>query len=261
VSVRRLLGSCCVGGLLMSSGMAAAETAQAPTTVYISAAGIVVDGVSRDLGDTVISGTPTEDGCNLPSFKIAIKSTIVDTRVSLSQTAQCHVVISAVDLGSGEVAGRDETRVSGTPLIMPVAIPLISDAILEPRGQIPRSGETKFTILEQFGITAYEAQVSLSTMQDLGSGDLGDGQSRGYCYASAFPGNEIESCNIYASHHGSYIDTDVYGQFDNNLLGGPGMYLLVSHTITETGLGGFCELLEGDYPPLWSGDCQVRRHN
>jgi hypothetical protein len=211
-----------------------------------------------EVGSVVARGTLLGGFCHLASPTTLLAE--YGTAVTATFNDGCELVVTAI---------VRETADPQAPLVTsafadndPVAAAGAVDTTAEPRTKVPRSGHTKTTVTEQFGITAYEVQVDVHALQDTVTGSLSSGTFDGYCYASAFPGNYVSDCfGRMPSRRGSYVEAWGYGTFDNKVLGGPRMVLFAQHDITATGWAGRCAILEGGLPPLWSMTCQVVRHS
>ena len=250
----------------LSSFALIAAIAAAPSADAVTPSGhAFVGGVDGRLapvsvGSVVARGTLVDGLCRFPgTTSFGAEGIDRTSHITTTVTPACTMVVDA--MGPAE----DATTV-GAGVVNVLAdvdgVPGITDAALEPRTKVARKGETEFTILEQFNITAYELNLKLSALQDTNSGDISGGTLSGYCYVSGFPGNEIEACfGDTPSRGGDYAEARAWGKFDNTTVGGPEMYLHTVHIITRSSSGGLCELIEGNYPPLWRGDCKITRIN
>lgn len=215
------------------------------------------------VGDVLATGFRDAGRCVFDA-PVSIAAT-VDVAVSATVTETCALVVSTIETQSAAdttaplpgSAFVDDDPVSGSHF----AATLVGDGTSEPRVKIPRSGHTKFTVREQFNITAYEIQVNVRGQQDTKDGTLSGGTYDGTCYASAFPGNQVSDCyGRMPSRGGQYVEAWGRGDFDNVVIG-PHMVLFVQHDITKTGFAGRCDMLEGSLPPLWSTTCQILKHS
>lgn len=222
------------------------------------------------VGDLVAQGVPRDGSCHFPGTTTFGAEGLTRTmHITTLVTPTCAMVVDAI----GPVQETADAGTNDQPVEVGAGAGFhflvdpdtntgpVLDAVAEPRTKVPRKGETEFTILEQFNITAYELHLELAALQDTYTGDISDPNINGsYCYVSGFPGNQIKSCSgYYTSRGGDYAEFVARGKFDNNRVGGPEMLLETVHIITRSNSGGRCALVEGDYPPFWRGDCKISR--
>ncbi|HEX7167942.1 MAG TPA: hypothetical protein VF230_13275 [Acidimicrobiales bacterium] len=238
----------------------------------------IVDGVRKvlNVGDVVATGLVQPDGTCLYPFVIRIGAENVtsagyNTRVR--STAECDLVaiasrpVEAVldavrDPSVGPPVGVDtDDDYSGLA-------PDLSDMggcggggladCGEPRTWIRRAVQVKHTILEQFNITAYERTAVTKYEQNTYDGWMRGATATGTCYVSPFPGNYHEGCYGYVTKRsGDYVESVRYARFNNKHIG-PEMYVRTRALATATGgPAGYCEVIEGSFPPFWEDDCSI----
>ncbi len=136
----------------------------------------------------------------------------------------------------------------------------ISDASLSPSFAVynlinsnNHTGWVKYTILEQFDVTATEVYARLTYTKYHGS--VGDGRSPyAYCDHSDFPGWTIESCtSSYYPHGPDEVWIDVTGEFNHTLNIEYTQYAKWWATPSEHEFR--CELTEGSLPIFWRESC------
>jgi len=114
-------------------------------------------------------------------------------------------------------------------------------------------GSAKYTILEQFGVTATEIYESAYFSYD--STLAYPPQGTGYCYNSAFPGWIQEYCEEPSFTAVTTAELDQEGGFIN----WPTQVEYGQHTTnfitTAGGAGASCYLDFGSIPPIWSFNC------
>lgn len=125
----------------------------------------------------------------------------------------------------------------------------------------------KYTILEQFGVTATEVRLEWTWSQNevaVWSPAWIDNIDLSYCGHSAFPDWDIRSCAATAYKREStgdrhYVQATIWGDFDH--LTGPS-YEMAATAQQNNGLSGSsgdylieCWLSRGSLPPLWSPQC------
>jgi|GEM_PF-6269927 len=120
---------------------------------------------------------------------------------------------------------------------------------------------TKYTIFEQFGVTATETFLGWEYYENYTDvwGQALHGDS--YCYHSSFPGWTTRSCTDSVYKFGGNgspetLNANIWGDFDSSV--GPSYtqysYGDVSNTDGRYVYG--CYLTRGSLPYLWSGKCQ-----
>lgn len=128
-------------------------------------------------------------------------------------------------------------------------------------------GWTKYTVLEQFGVTATETYIKMSYWQDVnrrfsGSTEVGGANYvDGYCYNSGFlNGWETRDCIAYPIHNEPYTEQfDIVGEF--YYAGGYANYRQHSYAkaLNDDRFEYICYFEWGSLPNNWSQDCQGGR--
>jgi hypothetical protein len=119
----------------------------------------------------------------------------------------------------------------------------------------------KYTIFEQFNVTATESYDQMSYYQNQNSVYGGHNPS-GYCYHSGFPGWHIENCHYRWNPYGpNSVWMQGSGHYWNNNPPRPN-YTMESRVIAYSGPPGWvksCWLSQGSIPRSWGSECNGAR--
>jgi hypothetical protein len=119
---------------------------------------------------------------------------------------------------------------------------------------------SKYTILEQFGVTATEVFLGWEYMQDGNAVWAPANHDDSYCYHSGFPGWNTTLCEQQSYKMAppgiEIVHGDIYGDFYSNF--GPAYEMHSYGEATNEWNSGYkygCDLTFGSLPPLWSNRC------
>lgn len=118
-------------------------------------------------------------------------------------------------------------------------------------------GSIKYTIFEQFGVTATETLTRMS-YTDTGSGVYDADPIPGFCYHSGFPGWTIRECTGYFFDNSpTSAQKDIVGDFDSFF--GPSYTQFSYFRAVPGGSAWYCEMTRGSLPPAWDQECSPKR--
>lgn len=148
---------------------------------------------------------------------------------------------------------------SSLRVVLPVTLVLLFVAsTASPAWAATRRYQTtiKYTILEQFNVTATEVLTQLN-YTDNGRTIQHPEPVPGFCYFSAFPGWVVKKCQGYYYPATTNVTKGILGDFDNVF--GPSYE---QNAWLQANVGYYrygCELIRGSLPPGWEPKCAPSR--
>lgn len=121
------------------------------------------------------------------------------------------------------------------------------------------TGTIKYTIFEQFGVTATETFFSFA-YGDNGTSIDSPTTGSGGCYESGFAGGwDIRECTYYVFNNlPQSAQRDIVGDFDHWT--GPSYTQFSYYRAVPGGANWQCELTRGSLPPGWDPECSPSRN-
>lgn len=118
----------------------------------------------------------------------------------------------------------------------------------------------KYTILEQFGVTATEVYIRMQYYQN-STYTYSARYDYGRCYHSSFPGWTTKKCTYWLTHASSYEGIDIQGWFHNSCCNIDYQQHAWTRAYNDDSAVRKCYLDFGALPYLWSGQCAGGRRN
>ncbi len=136
-------------------------------------------------------------------------------------------------------------------------VPSLDDPPEVPQDK-PVDGRIKYTIQEQFGVTATEVVTGMSYI-DNGSGVFLGDSTPGHCYESGFLGGwEVRSCRGFLTDQSPReIHKDIIGDYYHWTQ--PEYVMHAIYTAVPGANRAYCELDQGSLPPGWDNRCYSYR--
>lgn len=224
------------------------------------------DTTAAKVGNIVAQGTREDKICKFPR-PVTIRgkaSSPGSYRVSLRVGKRCQLVVSRKKTLAAHANPcvnnmlEDEPRAGlRIPSVHTFDLALnVTNPVDDLVGAYRQKGCVKYTILEQFGITATE-QYHESLFWEKGDRVTRHEQPVGYCYHSAFPGWTIRKCSgKYKLGPASGVWAWLEGDYHN--VTGPSYNMYSRYDFVPANSPEFqwqCKLTRGSLPVSWSEDC------